>query len=131
MEFEIVVWNRDDVHASVNGVISAAFARKCTNGEWAIMVPQIAYSVPTRDEAVRRIARALGDWYTITQAAERLVELGAFDSPPSAQMTGAWCRAGKFPGAVKILGAGGRGGGGAWRISVTGLEAFIAERREQ
>ena len=135
MDFEAVKIG-NNIHASVNGVVSAAFARQCVNGEWAIMVPQIAYSVPTKEEAARRIARAMDIWYTSAQAAERLVELGAYDSPPSAHTMSNLARAGAFPGAFKLLGRGsgeqGKGGGqgGSWRIPEAGLQTF-AERRKR
>lgn len=127
MDFETMKIG-DGVHVSVNGVPSNAFARRCTDGEWAIMIPQIAYSVPTKAEAVRRIAEAMGTWYTATEAAERLVEMGAYDKPPSAHDICLWARNGLLPGSVKIRGKGGAGQGGSWRIPQSALEA-LAERR--
>ena len=119
------------IHVIVNGVESAGFIERDRNGrEWGRW-DFVLVAVESADEGLAHIADAMGDWYTVTQAAARLVELGAFDEPPSPQMMGIWCRAGKFPGATKILGRGARGSGGQWRISEAGLVAFIAERREQ
>jgi len=129
MNFETVKIG-DGVHVSVNGVTSAAFARECTGGGWAVLVPQIAYTPDTLEDALAMIATDLGDWYTVAQAAEVLVEMGAFDTAPPAQTVSKWAREGLFPGAMKIRGPGGRGGGGSWRISRAALVEF-AKRREQ
>ena len=118
-------------HVSANGVVSLTFTKQNTKGEWVIKVPRAAYIAETMEEAVELIANAMDTWYTIAEAAEYLVEMGAFDSPPSAQMMGTWCRAGRFPDAAKVRGKGCRGGGGSWRISLTGLETFVAERSSQ
>lgn len=120
------IQNNDNVHASVNGVISAAFTRQCVSGEWAIMIPQIAYSVPTKEEAVRRIAGAMGNWYTATEAAEHLVEMGVFDKPPSAHDVCLWARNGLLSGAVKVPRP---GRGGSWRVPASALPIFAERRR--
>jgi len=110
-----------------NGVESAAFVEK-RRRSWYLYDSVIAAVVPSEDEGITRIANAMDDWYTVAQAAEVLVELGAFDAPPSTQMVCTWAREGKFPGAFK---ARQRGSGGSWRISEAGIEAFVAERRER
>ena len=131
MEFETVEQN-ERVYVSVNNVRAPWFAMPDPDGVgYAIYEPQPVQGCVTLAGAIAIIAEWMGNWYTVTQAATRLVELGAFDSPPSTQMMGIWCRTGKFPGAVKILGRGARGSGGQWRISEAGLVAFIAERRGQ
>jgi len=129
VEFEIVKIG-DAIYVSINGVMSTAFARQSiVSGRWFVEVPKTSYVAEALDEAVALIAEGLGNWYTIAQGAERLVEMGAFDEAPSSQMMGIWCRAGRFPGAVKVRGKGARGGGGAWRIPETALPIF-AEWRE-
>jgi hypothetical protein len=119
------VQDGDSIRASVNGVVSTALARRCTDG-WAIMIPQIAYSVPTKEEAIRRIAKAMGKWYTSDQAAIRLVELNVYDKTPSRQTITRLCQAGAFPGAFKLLGKGKRavGSGGQWRIPEDGVMEY-------
>lgn len=127
MEFKAVKIG-GNIHASVNGVVSSAFARLSTRGEWVIMIPEIAYSVPTEEEAIRRIAVALGDWYTTAQAAARLVGLGAYDKLPSCQTIARLAQAGAFASAFKLLGKGGAGAGGQWRIPEAGLAEFAKRR---
>ena len=126
------------IHVSINGVVSAAFIQRDAGaglpaqagGGYTILEPRVAHVTETLEEAARIIRGWMDDWYTIPQAAERLVGMGVFDKPPSAQMMGIWCRAGKLPGAMKVRGPKMRGGGGAWRIPDAGLVAFAAERRE-
>ena len=127
MKFETVKIG-DGVHVAIEGVTSAAFVRECAGGGWAVLVPQIAYTSDTLEDALAMIASDLGDWYTVAQAAEVLVEMGAFDAPPSTQMVCTWAREGKFPGAFKLTGPGGRGGGGSWRIPEAGLVEFAKRR---
>ena len=118
------------IYVVKNGVESTAFVEK-RRGSWYLYDSVIAAVVPSEDEAITRIANAMDDWYTVQEAAEVLVELGAFDAPPSTQMMCTWAREGKFPGAVKIQGPGGRGSGGSWRISKAGLVEFAKRRMEQ
>jgi len=125
MNFETVKIG-DGVHVSANGIVSAAFARECQGGGWAVLVPQIAYTPDTLEDALAMIAAALGDWYTATEAAERLVELGAFDKPPTTHDVCMWARNGLLPGAVKIKAA---GQGGSWRIPASALTALVERRK--
>ena len=122
------VQNGDNVHASVNGVVSSAFARPCKGGGWAVLEPRIVYTAETLGEALRMIAGGLGDWYTVQEAAAQLAETGAFDEPPSAQMMCRWCKAGQFPGAVKVPT---QGRGGSWRIPAAALAVFAEGRKER
>lgn len=130
MDFETVE-RCGRTHVVVNGVESPTFVRPSGTGLWLVRAPHTDYIADTWDEAVNLIAEDMRIWYTILQAAERLVELGAFDEAPSAQSVGSWARDGLFPGAVKIQGKGGRGSGGSWRIPGAGLMKFAAERRKE
>ena len=96
---------------------------------YVIYEPRPIQHTKTLEEALVLIAEWMDDWYTIRQAAKCLVEMGVFDVPPSTQMMGTWCRAGKFPGAMKVLGKGCRGSGGAWRIPGKALPVFAEGRR--
>lgn len=115
----------DAVHVSVNDVVSSTFARS-TDGGWAIMVPRQCYLAKTLDEALQLIADGMGNWYTVAQAAEVLVEMGAFDAPPSTQLMSRWAREGRFPDAVKVPT---QGSGGSWRFSEKALPAFTDAKK--
>jgi len=130
MEFETVE-RSGRVHVVENGVESANYVKstKSITGQWVVMTSRLNYIADTRNEALERIAESMGTWYTIAQASERLVELGAFTEPPSRQMMGTWCRKGQLPGAFKAVGAGCRGGGGSWRIPASALPGFMEWRK--
>lgn len=131
MEFETVKIG-DSIHVSINGVISAAFAREHRGGGWVVFVPRIAHMPAPLENALALIAADMDDWHTAKQAAERLMELGAYDSPPSVHTMSNLARAGAFPGAFKLLGGGGHGGqGGAWRIPEAGIIKFVKRREGQ
>ena len=131
MEFETVKIG-DNIHVvSINGVISAAFAREHRGGGWVVFVPRIAHMPTPLENALALIAADMDDWHTAKQAAERLMELGAYDSPPSAHTMSNLARAGAFADAFKLRGKGGGGQGGAWRIPEAGLQAFVERRKGQ
>ena len=128
MEFETVN-RRGRIYVTVNGVEAAGFAIQGAGG-CVIYMPRPMQSIETMKEALNILAASMGDWYTVAQAAERLVELGAYDSPPSAHTLANLARARAFPGAFKLLGKGSGGGQrGSWRIPEAGLQEF-AERRK-
>ena len=127
MEFETIE-RCGRVHVVKNGVESAGFIQR-RNGGWAILFPEQWDCLPySRDDALDTISVIMGNWYTTTEAAARLVEMGVFDVAPSAHEVCTWARLGLLPGAVKI---GAAGQGGAWRIPESALAAFAAERRER
>lgn len=128
MNFETVMIG-NALYVRKNGVLGELSVAQIEGGAWAILTSAIAYTRGTQEEALAFIADQMGDWYTITQAAARLVEMGAFDTSPSAQMMGIWCREGRFPGAVKVRGKGCRGGGGSWRIPASALPGFVEWRK--
>lgn len=115
----------DSIHVSVNSVVSTAFVQS-TNDEWAIMVPRQCYLAKTLDEALQLIAEGMGNWYTVAQAAEMLMGMGAFNAPPSAQLMSRWAREGRFPNAVKVPT---QGSGGSWRFSGKALVAFTDAKK--
>lgn len=118
------------VHVVKNGVESAAFVEK-VRGCWYLYDFVIAATIPSPAEGIAIIADAMSDWYTTSQAAEALAEMGAFNEPPSTQLVAGWCREGLLPGAVKVRGRGARGSGGSWRIPGAALQTLANERREE
>ena len=129
MEIEIVERDRR-IYVVKNGVESPEYVQYShEQQEWQLFISVIhtvGYNHPSVPLSI--IADSMMDeWYTVQEAAEVLVELGAFDAPPSTQMMCTWAREGKFP-AVKIQGPGGRGSGGSWRISKAGLVEFAKRR---
>ena len=130
MEFETVE-RCGRIHVIVNGVESAAYTQRTVWGGWRHFAPDHVGNYSDLQPSLEAIALGMDDWYTILQAAERLVETGVFDEPPSTQMMGIWCREERFPGAMKVRGKGCKGGGGTWRISGAALEMFAAGRRGQ
>jgi len=134
MESDTVRTGNDRWYVTNNGVMSTAFVefrRQDKGGKWMVMVPKIAHIADTLDEALEIIASDMDTWYTIAQAATRLVEMSVFDDLPSAQRMGNWAREGLFPGAFKLRGPGGRGGGGAWRIPAGAFPEFVERRKKQ
>ena len=116
------------IHVVKNGVESAEFVISSFDG-YTVFAPESWGEWKTLNAALESIARLyMDDWYTATQAAEVLVEMGVFDEPPSPQRVTKWCRDGLLPGAIKVRAL--RGSGGAWRIPASALLAF-AERRKQ
>ena len=132
MEFETVkignAW-----YVVKNGVTGTSFAARMDSGKWGIFMPHLLEPLTeTLEEALAFVAAGVDTWYTVAQAAERLVELGAYDASPSAQTMASLARAGAFPGAFKLRGQGSGvygGRGGQWRLSEAGL-AEHAKRRE-
>lgn len=119
------------VHVVKNGVESEGFVSPGLRYAHIVFRPEYWTRYDTLEEALTLIAGWMDTWHTISQAAARLVELGAFNEPPSSQMMGQWARAGLFPGAMKILGKGARGSGGSWRIPEAGLVEFMERRKER
>ena len=114
------------IHIIKNGVESAAFAVPRFN---RIYRPDPCERCETLANALELIAARMDDWYTATEAAERLVEMGVFDEAPSAHDVCLWARNGLLPGAIKITGKGGAGRGGSWRIPEKALETLANKRR--
>ena len=131
MEFETVE-RCGRVYVVKNGVESAAFVQKVWDG-WRQFIPDHIANFNNSQIPLEIIATNMDTWYTSAQAAERLVEMGAYDSPPSVHTMSNLTRAGAFAGAFKLRGLrGGRGGqGGAWRIPEAGLQAFVERRKGQ
>lgn len=118
MNFETVKIG-DDIHVSINNVVSAAFVRQGSkHNAWVIMTPRIAQMAETLEEALALIAAGMDTWYTVTEAAIRLVELGKKAKPPARQTMCRWLGQGRFPGAIKVQTA---GRGGSWRIPEAAL----------
>jgi len=127
-------------YAMINGVTGTSFAARMNGGKWGIFVPHLLEPLTeTLEEALGFIISGMDTWYTSAEAAIRLVELGAYDSPPSPHTMSNLARAGAFPGAFKLRGKGsgqrgGRGGqrggrGGQWRMPEAGLAEFAKRRR--
>lgn len=101
-----------------NGVESAEFVIPSFDG-YAVYQPEYVLECKTCKAALAIIALGMDDWYTVPEAAARLVELGKVDKQPAAQTMYRWLRAGKrFPGAIKV---GKVGRGGSWRIPEAAL----------
>lgn len=127
MEFDTVE-RCGRVYVSKNGVESTDFVEK-SMGNWNIYNAAFYDVALSLEKATARIAFEMGDWYTATEAAARLVELGAFDKAPSAHDICMWARLGLLPGAVKVPGTKG-GRGGSWRIPESALAEFMERRKE-
>lgn len=135
MDFETVE-RQGRIHVVKNGVESRLSAERDVgigSGRtmWNIRRPYVTRVTDTLKNALEMIAADMNTWYTATEAAARLVEMGVFDEPPSPQRVTKWCRDGLLPSAFKLLGRGARGSGGAWRIPEAALRAFAERRKEQ
>lgn len=117
------------IHVVNGGVESAEFVELTSSGEFGVFVPYLVRLTETAEMAAADIARNMDIWYTIPQAAQRLVQLGKCTTPPHPKTMCRWARAGRFPGAVKVPGRGGRGG--EWRISRSALWAFPERRKRK
>jgi len=124
MEFETVEQQCGHIHVIKNGVESARFVQQIY-GDWVIMVPQVEFTARNLADALNLIAKSMNTWYTVSQAAVRLVELGAASKSPHRKTVCRWCREGRFLGAIKV----GRGQGGSWRVSETALTEFAKRRK--
>ena len=131
MEFETVrIGNA--YYAMQNGVMSmSCIAQISGSDEWGIFIPSLRHFMPTKEQALAFVIEQMDTWYTVTQAAERLVELGAYDAPPSAHTMSNLARAGAFPGAFKLRGMEAPGQGGQWRIPEAGLAAHTERRMKR
>lgn len=129
MEFDTVE-RCGRVHVVKNDVESAGFIERDPGGGWGRW-DFVLVAVESADEGLAHIASAMGNWYTAQEAAERLVEMGVFDKPPTAHDICLWARSGLLPGSIKIIGKGGAGQGGSWRIPESALEALAQRRKGQ
>ena len=107
------------IHVVKNGVESAGFIERDRGGNWGRW-DFVLVAVGSRGEGLAAITNAMDTWYTVPQAAVRLVELGKCAKPPHPKTVCRWLRAGWFPGAIKV----GPGQGGSWRLSETSLGEF-------
>ena len=128
MEFETVE-RCGRIHVVKNSVESAGFIKHDHGGGWGHW-GFFLVAVGLADEGLAAIAERMDDWYTASEAAERLAEMDVFDKPPTAKKVCGWARDGLLPGAMKITGKGGAGQSGSWRISESALEA-LAERSKR
>ena len=129
MEFETTVERCGRIHIVKNGVESAEYVRYSkTQQRWCLYASHCIGDYDHPSVPLTIIAEGMGKWYTVGEAADRLVELGAFDEPPSTQMVSRWCRGGLLPGAVKVPT---QGSGGSWRIPARALVAFAEGRKGQ
>lgn len=127
MEFETVE-RCGRIHVIVNGVESAGFIERDCGGNWGCWDFVLVAAGPA-DEGLAHIADAMDTWYTTDQAAARLVELGAYDTAPSAREICGWARNDLLPGAVRVKGKGCAGRGGPWRIPESALAALVERRK--
>lgn len=113
------------VYVVKNGVESIEFVMPSFDG-YMIFAPAPWAEFKTLNGAIEGIASLIMDkWYTVSEAALYLVELGKTAKPPVPQTMYRWLSSeGRFPGAIKIRGTGAMGRGGAWRIPETALREF-------
>ena len=110
-------------YAVKNGVESEYFTIPGAGDCWLIYRPiRHGFASSSLTGALTVIADRMGAWYTVTEAATRLVELGKADKPPAVQTMYRWLRRGRFPGAIKVRTVVGRGG--SWRIPEAALREF-------
>lgn len=128
MEFETVE-RCGRTYVVRNGVESAGFIERDRGGNWGRW-DFVLVAAGSEEEGLATIATAMGNWYTAAQAAQHLVKLGAFNLAPLTPSVCTWARLGLLPGAVKILGPGGAGRGGSWRIPGKALAEFVEKRRK-
>lgn len=127
MEFETVK-HSGRLHVIVNGVESEDFAVPGAGGCWLIYQPiRRGFASSSLEEALVIIALGMDTWYTAKEAAERLVELGAYDIAPSAREVCGWARNGLLPGAIKVSAP---GRGGSWRIPEAALREFKGSEKK-
>jgi len=128
MNFKAVV-RCGRIHVVKNGVESECFAVLGHSGHWLIFHPVLCDQVSSLEKMLRFLTASMDTWYTVTEAAARLVELGKTGKRPSAVQTMyRWLRQGRFPGAIKIQAA---GRGGPWRIPEAALRKFTKRGGEK
>lgn len=115
------------LHVVKNGVESAEFAIPSLDGH-VVYLPEYLLERKTREAALAFIAASMDTWYTVAEAAVRLVELDKADKPPAIQTMYRWLRAGRFPRAIKV---GKVGRGGSWRLPETALWEFTRKGGEK
>ena len=106
MEFKTVE-HSGRVHVIQNGVESECFAIVGYGDHWLIYCPTLCVQTNLLENALEFIAAGMDTWYTVPQAAARLVELGKCNRAPHDQTICRWCREDQFPDAVRAGPAGG------------------------